>query len=327
VNARGSQPKPLGAGSVLWQDMGDTLFLAVSSGAAFMLQVMHPTIATAVDRHSAFREDPLGRTVRSADSVMLWVYGGEGAIDEGKRLRELHRAISGIDEQGVPYSALDPEAYAWVHATAFVSMVTSYPLARGRTLNRDEQERLYQELLELGAILRVPQRMMPGSSAEYWDYYEAMVRERLRRTAVAEELLAMVSAPSLSLMAVPLGLLPGSSLAARLQRTLGSRAQALRPFGKLGEGPAAALSWPSRRGVGELLRMLLIAGMTADAREVLGVHITPAQERALRSLMAVARPAHRALPDRLRYMPLALHAHRHARESQAIRGRARPSVA
>jgi uncharacterized protein (DUF2236 family) len=311
---------------VLWQDMGDTLFLVVSSGAAFMLQVMHPTIATAVDRHSVFREDPLGRTVRSADSVMLWVYGGEGAIEEGKRLRELHRAISGIDEQGAPYSALDPEAYAWVHATAFASIVTSYPLARGRALSRDEQERLYQELLQLGLILRVPQRMMPASSAEYWEYYDTMVRERLRRTAVAEEFLGMVSAPSLSLMAVPLGLLPGSSLVGRLQRTLGSRAQAVRgrSFGKLDEGPAAALSWPSRRGIGELLRLLLIAGMTEDARAVLGVHITPAQERALRSLMAVARPAHRALPDRLRYMPLALHARRHARESQAIRGRARP---
>jgi uncharacterized protein (DUF2236 family) len=98
------------------------------------------------------------------------------------------------------------------------------------------------------------------------------------------------------------------------------------PFGKLGGGPAAALSWPSRRAIGELLRLLLIAGMTDDAREVLGVDITPAQEGALRSFMAIARPAHRALPDRLRYMPLALHAHRHARERKAIRGRARPSL-
>jgi uncharacterized protein (DUF2236 family) len=311
---------------VLWQDMGDTLFLAVSSSAAFMLQVMHPTIATAVDRHSTFRTDPVGRTVRSVDSVMLWVYGGEGAIEEGRRLRELHRPISGIDEKGVPYSALDPEAYAWVHATAFVSIVTSYKLARGRALSGDEQERLYGELLQLGEILRVPRRMMPASSAEYWDYYEAMVRERLRRTAVAEELLAMVSAPSLSLLAAPLALLPGSLLATRFQRALGGRVQAVRgrPFAKLAERPAAALSWPSRRAIGELLRLLLIAGMTEDAREVLGVQITPAQEGALRSFMAIARPAHRALPDRLRYMPLALHARRHARESQAIRRRARP---
>jgi uncharacterized protein (DUF2236 family) len=309
--------------------MGDTLFLAVSSGAAFMLQVMHPTIATAVDRHSAFREDPVGRTVRSADSVMLWVYGGEGAIEEGRRLRELHRPISGIDDKGVPYSALDPEAYAWVHATAFASIVTSYPLARGRALSRDEQERLYEELLQLGAILRVPSRMMPANTAGYWDYYEAMVRERLQRTAVAEELLTMVNAPSLSLLAAPLGLLPGSSLGARLQRTLAGPVNAVpgRPFARLGEGPAAALTWPSRRAIGELLRLVLIAGMTEDAREVLGVHITPAQEGALRSLMAIARPAHRALPERLRYMPLALHAHRHARERHAIRQRARPSLA
>ena len=106
----------------LWDGIRDALFLPMSL-SAFMLQVMHPTISTAVDRHSVFRTDPLGRAVRSFDSVMLWVYGGQAAIDEGRRLRVLHKTIKGVDDDGRRYSALDPEAYAWVHATAFVSSV------------------------------------------------------------------------------------------------------------------------------------------------------------------------------------------------------------
>jgi uncharacterized protein (DUF2236 family) len=128
---------------------------------------------------------------------------------------------------------------------------------------------------------------MPKTTRAYWDYYHAMVRRRLRRTVVAEELLEMVSAPAL-------------------------------PFLR---GPLGTLAWPSRRGTGEVLRLLLLGGMTADAREALGVRFTPPQQAALCSLMTLVRPLHRRLPERLRYLPLAVHARRHARELQAIRAR------
>jgi uncharacterized protein (DUF2236 family) len=166
---------PFGPGSMLWEDTGNALFLAASWGAALMLQVMHPLVSAAVDRHSVFREDPIGRGVRSADSVMLWIYGGLGAIDEGRRLRALHGRIAGVDEDGNRYSALDPEAHACVHATAFASAVNAYPLARGRALSADEQERLYGELPHLGRILRVPAGTMPETTADYWRYYHATV--------------------------------------------------------------------------------------------------------------------------------------------------------
>jgi uncharacterized protein (DUF2236 family) len=104
---------------MMWDEVGDVLYEALTV-SAFMLQVMHPTIAAAVDRHSVYRSDPFGRLVRSIDSVALWVYGGAAANEEGLRLRELHRPIHGVDDQGNRYSALDPEAYAWVHAAAYV---------------------------------------------------------------------------------------------------------------------------------------------------------------------------------------------------------------
>jgi uncharacterized protein (DUF2236 family) len=41
------------------------------SAAAFVLPVMHPMVSAAVHSHSVFRTDPLGRAVRSVESVLL----------------------------------------------------------------------------------------------------------------------------------------------------------------------------------------------------------------------------------------------------------------
>jgi uncharacterized protein (DUF2236 family) len=87
-------------------------------------------------------------------------------------------------------------------------------------------------------------------------------------------------------------------------------------------GPIPALAWPGRRLAGSLLELLTIGGMTADARQVLGVRWSAAHEAQLRAMMAVARPLHRRLPETLRYFPVANHARRHAREVAAIRARA-----
>lgn len=285
-----TEPAPFAPGSRLWDDMGNTLFAPLTAGA-FMLQVMHPTVSAAVDRHSVFRTDPLGRAIRSFDSVMLWVYGGQAALDEGMRLRRLHAPIQGEDDHGRHYSALDPEAYAWVHGTAFVTAVKINRFARGRDLTSREQEELYAETLQLGEILRVPSRWMPQTTRDYWDYYHTTVAERLERTTVAEDLLRMLAAPPLRL------------------------------------GPLTPLAWPGRRLGGELLLLLTVGGMTDDARAVLGVRWTRLQEAQLRSLMAIARPVHARLPESLRYFPLAAHARRHAREIAAARARATTHVA
>jgi uncharacterized protein (DUF2236 family) len=285
-------PQLFGPGSHMWDGMGDVLFLALTP-AAFMLQAMHPTIAAAVDRHSVFRTDPGGRAVRSLDSMMLWVYGGAAAIEEGERLRVLHRPIHGTDDGGERYSALDPEAYAWVHGTAFVTAMTIHPLLHGREATPSEQEEMYEEHLQLGAILRVPAREMPETIPEYWDYYRTMVTDRLARTTVAEDVLRLVTAP-------PVRVLPG-------------------PVDLLG----AALS----RTLGQAQRLLMLGGMRRDARDVLGERFSTTDRIALESLMTVARPVHARLPEQLRYAPLALHARRHARELAAMRERSTKSVA
>lgn len=276
----------------MWDDMGDVLFLSLTPGA-FMLQAMHPVISAAVDRYSTFRTDPVGRAIRSADSMMLWVYGGAAAVEEGQRLRVAHRPLHGTADDGTRFNALDPEAYAWVHGTAFVTAVTIAPYVRGRRLTPAEEEQAYEEHLQLAEILQIPDREVPKTIPDYWDYYRTMVHDRLARTPVADELVRRTASPRVKVVPGPIDL-PG---------------------------------WALGRGAGRLLHLLTYGGMTPDAREVLGVRWTPVDEAQLRALYAAGRPVHGVLPERLRYLPLALHARRHARELEAIRGRARTTFA
>jgi uncharacterized protein (DUF2236 family) len=289
--SRRVEPQPFGPGSILWEDLGDVLALSTTLGA-FMLQAMHPAISAGVDEFSSFRTDPFGRLIRSVDSVMLWVYGGPAAIEEGRRLIELHKPIKGTDARGERYRALDPDTYAWVHATAFVNAVVTHPLLHGREITDAEQVALYEEMLQLGDILRIPRRAMPETVPEYWDYYHATVRDTLERTEIAEVLLQMTDRP-------PAPLLPR---------------------------PLQTLALPGRRLLGHLLYLLLGGGLMADAREKLGLSWSSRHDLELHALMAVARPTCHRLPERLRYAPIAYHARRHAQSIQTIRSRATHKV-
>ena len=44
----------------------------------------------------------------------------------GRRIREFHKQIRGVRPDGVPYHALEPEAYAWVHATLAAGIVQAH---------------------------------------------------------------------------------------------------------------------------------------------------------------------------------------------------------
>ncbi|MFJ2946834.1 oxygenase MpaB family protein [Streptomyces sp. NPDC087226] len=273
-------PEPLAPGTVLWDVAGDVRLL-LSLPAATVLQVAHPAVGAGVDDHSVFRTDPWGRAARSLESLQLWVYGGDRAIEEGRRLRTLHRHISGTDRHGRPYSALTPAHYAWVHATAYPVF-----LRAARYLDRpftpEDERRLYGELLHLGRILGIEDRDMPPTPEAYWRYFDTTVAQELERTVVAGELLD----PHRPLPPPP--------------------------------GPLPRRLWPLLCPLFTRLQVFLTAGLLPPAvRDRLGVTWTPRQERRLRRLGAVVRTVVPPLPERLRYLPVARAARAAARRADS----------
>ncbi|WP_079184194.1 oxygenase MpaB family protein [Streptomyces uncialis] len=271
---RGPDPEPPPPGGLLWNDIGDIRTL-ITLAPAFILQVAHPAVGAGVDDHSAFRTDPWGRGVRSMRSVLLWVYGGEQAVEEGRRLRALHRSITGADAHGRPYHALHARTYAWVHATGFPISRYAHPYLWGRPFTPAEERRLYAEWRQVGQILGIPERELPLTVEEFWPYYHRVLAE-LEMTRVARELLD------------PDAPLPVFDLGPRLLRV-----------------PVRAL-WPVLRPLFLRLRRFLSIGLLPpEARAVLGLPWTPRQERGLSLLCKVVSTVVPRLPSRLRYFPSA----------------------
>ncbi|WP_418960072.1 oxygenase MpaB family protein [Streptomyces tritici] len=280
--ARAADPAPPPPGGVLWTVAGDVRALLMLP-AALTLQVAHPAVGAGVDEHSVFRTDPWGRGERSLRSLQLWVYGGEAAAEEGRRLRRLHRGIQGTDTRGRPYRALAPETYAWVHATGFP--VYRHGLRHlARPLTEAQERQLYAEWLQVGRVLGLRDRDMPPTIEEFWPYYRRILDEELEANAVVRELTATDTR------------LPALDRGPRALRML------------------LRLLWPVILPRFLRLRAFLTVGlMPPEARAAIGLEWTDAQERALRRFARVVRAVVPVLPERLRYLPLARRARRDAR--------------
>ncbi|MER6995527.1 oxygenase MpaB family protein [Streptomyces sp. NPDC000410] len=279
-------PVPPPPGGVLWTLAGDVRGLLMLP-AALTMQVAHPAVGAGVDDHSVFRTDPWGRGERSLRSLQLWVYGGEAAAEEGRRLRKLHRTIQGTDTRGRHYHALSPEYYAWVHATGFpVYQHAARYLVRPLT---DAQERqLYAEWLRVGRILGIHDRDMPQTIEEFWPYYRKVLADELEATAVVQELTAVD-----------------------------------RPVPPPDRGPLVLrlllrVLWPVLLPpLARFRRFVTVGLMPPDAREAIGLEWTDEQERRLRRFGRLVRAVVPVLPERLRYLPL-------AREARSAVRSARP---
>ncbi|MFE0099774.1 oxygenase MpaB family protein [Streptomyces sp. NPDC059009] len=270
-----SNPAPPPPGGILWSIAGDVRML-LALPAAMTLQVAHPAVGAGVDAYSVFRTDPWGRGERSLRSLALWVYGGECAAEEGRRLRVLHRSIRGTDTRGRPFRALDPAAYAWVHATGFPVYRHAQRYVGRRPFTPGEERQLYAEWLQVGRILGLRDRDMPGTVEEFWPYYREMLAHEVQSNAVVREL----TSPTPAIPAPDFGPRP-------VRWTL----RALWPL----------LLPPLAR----LRRFLTIGLLPPDAREAIGLEWTAREERALRRFGRVVRVVVPVLPERVRYLPLA----------------------
>ncbi|OHT85198.1 oxygenase MpaB family protein [Mycobacteroides saopaulense] len=291
---------PLGLTATL---SGQWLYLP-AVGAAFIMQGMHPVIGDVTDRYSVADRDPTGRAIRSFDATQQWVFGGKAAIEQGYWLRTMHRPLQMQgetgDRQGKHISALDPEAYAWVIATAYAAGRRAAPWFLGRDLTDAEDEKLFQDNRLLARITQVPERGYPRTRAEFGEYYDRMVDKVLvNHPAIAENLSKLVD---------PLAAVADSPLVRRMPAWIPS---------DVVTGALKPALVPSSR----LFFVLTFGAMDQRVRDILGVQWSRRDERLLKRFFAAYRIAYRVLPERLTYSPLAYYARRHQRVINTMRGR------
>ncbi|MFW0789547.1 oxygenase MpaB family protein [Gordonia sp. CPCC 205333] len=269
----------------------------VLEGAAFLMQGMHPVIGEVVEKYSAAYTDPGGRAIRSVDSVLRWTYGGLEAVKEGDRVRSMHEPLTMRSaETGKQISALNPQAYQWVIATAYITTIKAGPLLIGREFTRAERAELLRDNRRLARLLHVPMKGYPASDSEFDVYFDQMIAEVLVATPRTLESIEIMRTGEIE---VP---------------------KKIPPFAR---GLYRAAAKP-----GLSFTYLSIAGLLDPRlRTMIGIEWTAAEQRRLERIYAIIRSAYRVLPERLTYFPLAYHARKHHRCIEKMRKREEKSWA
>lgn len=180
----------LGPESVAWRATSDVR-LNVALLYPLLLQVAHPTVDAGVMDYSDFERRPWDRLLRTTDYVSLLVYGGREAAAAGRRLRALHKRFRGTRADGTRYSALEPEAYAWVHATLLDTYVRGHARL-GSPMTVDETMRFYDEYRGLGRLIGVRERDLPPTWPAFCTYFRRTARTKLERTPSVERVLNLL---------------------------------------------------------------------------------------------------------------------------------------
>ena len=182
-------------GTITWRYAGDARVL-IAAGYALLLQVAHPTVGAGVSEHSQFRRDPWGRLLRTLDYTCTMVYGGPQAAGEmGRRIRTFHKHLSGTRPDGQRYHALEPAAYAWVHATLAEAIVAAHERF-GRPFTDEQREQFWAEWRSVGRLLGVRDRDLPADWPSFRDYVREMVDRELEHTPAVDEVLEALARPA-----------------------------------------------------------------------------------------------------------------------------------
>lgn len=279
----------LGPESLLWRWAGDTR-IAFMGATIGLLQLMHPAIGAGVLEHSDFFGDPYGRVFRSLPRILGAVYDGAEADATGREVRDFHRTIKGVDDQGRRYHALDPETFWWAHATfQYMAEQVADRFDRHR-LTPAEHEQLYQEGIEWYRRYGVSDRSVPADRAafqEKWDFYCAEV---LELNAASSWVLDSLRDSALS--AEPL-VPPHLAL--------------LRPLAK---------TTLARHSVFRVVRMCAFGGLPPVVRERFGIEWSSVDAVALDGLELAVRNAWPIVPATVRWQPRALEGWQRVRAEQ-----------
>lgn len=243
-------------GSPVWRAFNDVRLLS-TAGYALLLQVSHPTVGHGVHQYSSFAKDPWGRLLRTLDYVHGTIYGGpELAGSIGARVRGMHKTIKGELPDGERYHAMEPDAFAWVHATLGVSVVEGHRVFT-RPMTRPEIDAFWRQWRDVGRLVGVRERDLPEDWRDFEAYVADMVATTLEWTPAVPEVMETLTA------AAPPDL-PGMHPA--LWRIL-------------------------RSPMGSQLRVQSVGLLPRELRHRLGLPWTPRDARTFRMLAAVSRRA------------------------------------
>ena len=259
-----------GPGSLAWRIDREVVVLAGGS-CALLMQAAHPVVAAGVFEHSTYATDPFGRLRRTLSTSFDVVFGSRSRAEAAiRRVNGIHHAVHGERaDDATPYTALDPEALLWVHATLVDTALRVY----GRfvaSLSTAEEQAYHAEAAVVAGRLGVPSSILPATIGELRTWMAGMITDgRVRVTPDAREIARTVLYP--------------------------------RPW-------LPRIAW-------EAAHLVSIATLPDELRRQYGLPWSPARDRGVDTLAALARRVLPYVPPPLRFVPHARTADRRVRQA------------
>jgi uncharacterized protein (DUF2236 family) len=181
-----------GPASISWKiNRESAVFLG--AGRAALLQLAHPWVAAALDRHSTLRADPVARFHNTFRVVYAMIFGTvDQALAASRHLYRLHTGIAGTLPSAVAnypggsaYLANELHALRWVYATLVDSALLAYECALG-PLTAPERESYYAESKTMAALFGIPTIALP----EDWNAFRAYLGDMFAGGALGVNTLA-----------------------------------------------------------------------------------------------------------------------------------------
>jgi uncharacterized protein (DUF2236 family) len=187
---------PLPAGSISRRFNLEPVLFA-GGARAVLLQVAHPSVAAGVAAFSDYRRDPWNRLFRTVDVMLKLTFGTpEQSARQERILAARHRRVTGVDDLGNHYHALDPELLLWVWATLVDTAADVYQRVFGRLTDGD-LERYHAEQIPVAVACGAPRDVVPDTWADLRAYFQRMVDEELVITDSARDVLVATEVPPL----------------------------------------------------------------------------------------------------------------------------------
>ena len=207
----------------------------LGGGAAVLLQVAHPLVASGVVEHSGYDRDLWRRLARTLRALYLITFGDRAEAERaGAAVQAVHAHVHGRTRTqlgpfpaGTSYTACDPELMLWVHATLVHSSLAAYERFV-EPLTPQDRERYNDEMNLVAVLFGVPAHVLPDSYEGFRTYFESQVRSDAITVTepareVAEVILAAPLPAPLRLLAPAHRLATSRILPAKLRAQYGLR--------------------------------------------------------------------------------------------------------
>lgn len=121
---------------------------------SLLVQALHPLAMAGVSEHSRYRADPLARLSGTSAWVTVATFGtGRRVLAEARRVRGMHRRVTGTARDGRPYAASDPDLLVWVSVALTSSLLATHELFAPVALTATDTDRFVDEQARAAALL------------------------------------------------------------------------------------------------------------------------------------------------------------------------------